>query len=52
MITRMPGEIPNGAVVEACNLAHLPSAPWCEICIAAKGYLDQRKHRAEEKLTP
>ncbi len=52
VVMRMPGEIPSRAVVEAHNLAHLPSAPWCEICIAAKGSMYQRKHRAEEKLIP
>ena len=41
VVMRMPGEIPSRAVVEAHNLAHLPSAPWCEICIAAKGSMDQ-----------
>ena len=34
---RVPGEVPSKAMVEARNLAHLPYADWCEVCVAAKG---------------
>ena len=32
----MPAE-PTQAMRDQHNLLHVPSAPWCEICIAAKG---------------
>ncbi len=48
-VIRAPGELPK-AVVEACNFARLPCAPWCETCIAAKGCVDQFHKHAEEKV--
>ena len=52
ILLRTPGEIPSKAVVEAHNLAHLPTAPWCEVCIAAKGCMDQFHSQAEMKVLP
>ena len=30
-------------MIEAHNLTHLPAAPWCEICVQAKGKSDWHK---------
>ena len=35
-----PEHRPNRAVIEAQNLAHLPAAPWCEICYQVMGESD------------
>ena len=35
-----PEDPPNRSMLEAHNLTHLPAAPWCEICIQARGKSD------------
>ena len=35
-----PDEPPNRAMNEAHNLTHLRAAPWCEICVQARGTSD------------
>ena len=35
-----PEDPPNRAMIEAHNLTHLPTAPWCEICVQARGKSD------------
>ena len=34
---RGPEDPPSMAMIEAHNLTHLPAAPWCEICVQARG---------------
>ena len=34
---RGPEDPPSRAMIEAHNLTHLPAAPWCEICVQARG---------------
>ena len=31
---------PSRAMIEAHNLSHLPAAPWCEVCVQARGESD------------
>ena len=35
-----PEDPPSRAMIEAHNLTHLPAAPWCEICVQARGKSD------------
>ena len=35
-----PEDPPCRAMIEAHNLTHLPAAPWCEICVQARGGSD------------
>lgn len=49
---RSPGELPSRAVIESHNLAHLPYAAWCEICVAARGETDQHTPVEESKPIP
>ena len=35
-----PEDPPDRAMIEAHNLTHLPAAPWCEICVQARGKSD------------
>ena len=37
---RGPEDPPSRAMIEAHNLTHLPAAPWCEICVQARGKSD------------
>ena len=37
---RGPEDPPSRAMIEAHNLTHLPAAPWCEICVQARGRSD------------
>jgi hypothetical protein len=37
---RSPDDAPSRAVIESHNLAHIPYAGWCEICVNAKGRSD------------
>ena len=34
---RGPKDPPSRGMIEAHNLTHLPAAPWCEICVQARG---------------
>ena len=40
---RGPEDPPSRAMIEAHNLTHLPAAPWCEICVQARGKSDCNK---------
>ena len=35
-----PEDPPNRAMIAAHHLTHLPAAPWCEICVQARGKSD------------
>ena len=48
---RATGGVPSKAVFESHNLAHVPAADWCEICIAAKSTANQHP-QAEAKVIP
>ena len=37
---KWPEDPPNRAMIETHNLTHLPAAPWCEICVQARGKSD------------
>ena len=37
-------KMPSARVVKEHNLSHIPHAPWCDICIAARGL--NRPHRS------
>jgi hypothetical protein len=52
VVLRAPGEVPSRAVVESHNLTHLPTAPWCEICIAAKSGMDHFHTAIGERSIP
>ena len=53
---RAPEAPPSKAEIEAHNLAHVGDAPWCEICIDAKGKSDHhasvQADEAAEKQIP
>ena len=53
---RAPEAPPSKAEVDAHNLAHVHDAPWCEICIDAKGKSDHHvtvpAEHAAEKVIP
>jgi hypothetical protein len=44
---RAPDGLPSKVVIETHNLTHIPFAPWCEICCAAKSTTDH--HFPSEK---
>ena len=48
---RSPDETPSRALVESHNLAHIPYAGWCEICVNAKGTSNHNVEN-EPKLIP
>ena len=48
---RSPDDAPSRAVIESHNLAHIPYAGWCEICVSAKGRSDHHV-LAEPKPIP